>query len=78
MKTCKQFCDKLSDYLDGEIAADECRLVEDHLEVCPPCALMYECLKTTVDICEQGVSDDMPEDVKTRLKMFLRTHCKSD
>jgi predicted anti-sigma-YlaC factor YlaD len=78
MKTCKEFCDNLSNYLDGEMASDECHLIEDHLERCPPCALMYECLRTTVSICEKGVSEDMPEGVKKRLKIFLRNHCKSD
>jgi len=78
MKTCKEFCDNLSNYLDGDMAQDECRLIEEHLEKCPPCALMYECLRTTVSICEKGVSEEMPEDVKTRLKMFLRNHCKPE
>jgi predicted anti-sigma-YlaC factor YlaD len=78
MKTCKEFCDHLSDYLDGEIGEHECKLIEDHLQVCPPCSLMYQSLKTTVDVCEKGISEDMPEAVKTRLKMFLRRHCESD
>ena len=78
MKTCKEFCDHLSDYLDGEITEYECKLIEEHLQVCPPCAVMYESLKTTVSICEKGISAEMPEEVKTRLRMFLRTHCKGN
>lgn len=78
MKRCEDFCRYLSDYLDGEVGKEECRLIEQHLEVCPPCAATYEALKATVDICGKGLSDDMPESVRTRLKEFLRTHCKYD
>lgn len=76
MKTCKEFCDHLSDYLDGEVGANDCRLIEEHLKRCPPCAHVYQSLKLTVDICCRGLSDDIPDTVRTRLKAFLRENCK--
>lgn len=75
MDECKRFCDQLSDYLDGDIAEDECRLIEDHLYSCPPCWLVYESLRTTVTICGQAISDDVPDKVRSELKAFLRKHC---
>lgn len=78
MKTCKELCEQLSDYLDGSVGERECRLIEEHLGKCPPCALMYESLRITVSICEKGVSDEVPQDVRSRLKNFLRKHCRSD
>ncbi len=78
MKTCKDFCDKLSDYLDGESEEHECRLIEDHLNECPPCDMMFKSLKTTVDICGKGVTDEVPDAVRKRLRAFLREHCQSD
>lgn len=78
MKQCQDFCKYLSDYLDGEVGEHECRLIEEHLEVCAPCAITYEALKTTVDICGKGLAEDIPDSVRMRLKEFLRTHCKSD
>ncbi len=75
MKTCKDFCNHLSDYLDGEIGENECRLIEEHLHNCPPCELIFRSLRKTVDICGQGVSAQIPEDVRSRLKNFLREHC---
>lgn len=78
MRTCKFFCEQLSDYLDGELRDRECELIEDHLEVCPPCNLMFQTLKTTVEICNLGVSQEIPEDVRIRLKQFLREHCAGD
>lgn len=78
MKQCKDFCKYLSDYLDGEVGAEEHKLIARHLEECPPCAITYESLKTTVDICGKGLSDDIPESVRLRLKEFLRAHCRED
>jgi len=78
MKKCKDFCDKLSEYLDGEIGVKECRLIEEHLKECPPCSLTYQSLKATVDICGKAFSDEIPQDVKVRLRAFLNEHCGKD
>jgi len=75
MKKCRDFCAALSDYLDGEIGAKECRLIEEHLEECTPCSLTYQSLKATVEICGKACSREIPEDVKARLRAFLREHC---
>jgi len=78
MKKCKDFCDKLSDYLDGEIGAKECRLIEEHLAECPPCSLTYRSLKATVEICGRAFTQEIPVEVKARLRAFLRQHCGKD
>jgi predicted anti-sigma-YlaC factor YlaD len=75
MKTCADYCNYLSDYLDGEIGEEECRYLEEHLKLCQPCSNVYESLRTTVELCGKGVSGDIPEDVRAKLKMFLREHC---
>jgi predicted anti-sigma-YlaC factor YlaD len=76
MTQCKEFCEQLSDYLDGEIGKYECLLIEEHLKECPPCAAIYESLSKTLKLCSQGVTDEVPPDVQARLKSFLREHCK--
>jgi anti-sigma factor RsiW len=78
IKTCKEFCARLSDYLDGEIGQHECFMIEEHLKICPPCAQAFESLRATVQICSQGVSDEIPDEVRQRLKTYLRKHCKGD
>jgi predicted anti-sigma-YlaC factor YlaD len=78
MDECKHFCDQLSDYLDREVTEAECRLIEEHLDACPPCSLVYETLKTTVTICGKAIPDDLPENVRTELKDFLRKHCNQE
>jgi len=78
MKSCKDFCDCLSDYLDGQMDEDCCRLIEEHLDRCSPCALMYESLKTTVLVCGKGLTAQIPDDVRESLRNFLRTHCRKE
>ncbi|MGO8821912.1 MAG: anti-sigma factor family protein, partial [Desulfomonilaceae bacterium] len=51
MKKCKDFCDKLSDYLDKELGENECVLIEEHLDSCAPCSLIFEGLKIAVLVC---------------------------
>jgi len=78
MCKCKDCCDQLSEYLDGEIDPCDCKEIEQHLEVCVPCSLIYESLKATLDLCAKGIPDDMPQEAKERLRQFLRTHCNAD
>ncbi|MCL5124861.1 MAG: zf-HC2 domain-containing protein [Deltaproteobacteria bacterium] len=78
MKKCKDFCDRLSDYLDKELGENECILIEEHLDNCGPCSLIFEGLKTTVLVCSKGISDEVPEEVRARLKQFLRNNCRTD
>lgn len=73
---CRVYCEHLSDYLDGEVESCTCREIEEHLRECPPCALVYESLKTTVEICGKGVSDSVPEEVRQRLRDYLRANCR--
>jgi anti-sigma factor RsiW len=78
MKNCKEFCDQFSDYLDGELSDADCRLIEEHLAQCSPCALEYESLRTAVEVCSKGVSENIPEDIRNRLKAFLKQCCRND
>jgi hypothetical protein len=72
---CEYFCRMFSDYLDGEIARAECELLEEHIKICPPCALRYESLKIAVNLCCKGLNAEAPPEVRERLKSFLREHC---
>ncbi|MBI4966132.1 MAG: zf-HC2 domain-containing protein [Desulfomonile tiedjei] len=77
MKKCREFCDQFSDYMEGELSESECKLIEEHLAACSPCALEYKSLKSAVEVCSKGISDDMPEEVRDRLKAFLKQRCKN-
>ena len=55
----KAWTDRLSDYLDGELGADEHRAVESHLRECAACTAVHSahsrrCASTAA--CSPGVS----------------------
>jgi anti-sigma factor RsiW len=43
----------LSDFLDSELPAKNCRELERHLKGCQPCIAYLESLKTTVEACRR-------------------------
>ncbi len=44
----EEWTDRLSEYLDGELTADEQRALESHLRACAPCAAVLNDLKRVV------------------------------
>jgi len=52
-RRCKQIFAMLSQFLDGELAAKNCRQLERHLKGCPPCIAYLKTLKTTVEACRR-------------------------
>ena len=52
-RRCKQIFAMLSDFLDGDLPAKNCRELERHLDGCPPCIAYLESLRTTVEACRK-------------------------
>jgi anti-sigma factor RsiW len=52
-RRCKRIFAALSEYLDGELPARNCRELERHLKDCKPCLAYLETLKATTQACRQ-------------------------
>ena len=50
---CKQVFALLSEYLDGELKARNCRELEEHLRGCRPCLRYLRTLKLTREACRR-------------------------
>lgn len=59
---CDCFYKVLSDYLDGELPAEEAALVEEHLRRCPPCLVYLEQFKIVREACGRVEPQDLPAD----------------
>jgi anti-sigma factor RsiW len=65
--TCRECAEFLSDYLDGELAAETVRIFEHHLSLCPNCVTYIEQLRITVRASQEAFGDidvseaDVPE-----------------
>ena len=60
---CREVIDLLSDYLDVELPADACRMIEDHLSECSPCVEFAEGLRKTVQLCRSYEATEMPRPI---------------
>jgi anti-sigma factor RsiW len=56
----EEWTDKLSDYLDGELAADERREVEAHVKSCSECAAVLTDLKRIVARAQEAAGTPRP------------------
>lgn len=65
---CRQFLGSLSEYIDGELQAELCQQLEEHLHGCENCRVVVNTLRKTIELYEQVTpSPDLPEGVRERL-----------
>ena len=69
---CKKNFERISEYLDGELGHDACQQIEEHLKSCPECRACVDALKKTVDLCKKSARENIPQDMRKRLRSKLR------
>jgi anti-sigma factor RsiW len=71
--SCREVLARLSDYLDGELAAAERARVEEHLRGCDGCARFGGELRATVRALREhlGVVPEVPSAVQHRLRASI-------
>ena len=72
---CPDMMDLLVDYLEGDLTDDQKAHLEGHLEGCPPCLNYLETYRKTGDICRSALKKQMPSEMKSRLRGFLKKEC---
>ena len=65
---CRDFLERLSLYVDGDLRASARRQVERQLDRCPCCRDLADSLLQTVAICRQAASRRLPPDVRARAR----------
>jgi anti-sigma factor RsiW len=74
----------VSAYLDGDLEAGACELIETHCRECADCAEIVAGLRETAGLCRQAGSLPVPETVRrralARVRRLLdgRQHAASD
>jgi len=75
--SCPRIVALLSDYLDGRLPAAVRSELEQHLGGCSECRTFVESFRSTVTLLQSLTDDDLPEELRVRLKAFLDDRCKS-
>jgi anti-sigma factor RsiW len=71
MPDCPRIVSLLSDYIDGRLADDVRRDLEEHLSGCSDCTTFVGSFRSTVALLQSLNEDDLPEELRLRLKAFL-------
>ena len=69
---CEKVLARISAYLDGDLPAPECELIERHCRGCPECANLTESLRRTIGLCQEAGRAPLPEDVRKRARDRVR------
>ena len=67
----------LSDYIDGRLPADLRANLEQHLSGCSECTTFVGSFRSTVALLQSLNDDDLPDELRVRLKAFLDDRCTS-
>ena len=71
MPDCPRIVSLLSDYIDGRLPADIRSDLEAHLNGCSECTAFVGSFRSTVALLQSLNEDDLPEELRLRLKAFL-------
>jgi anti-sigma factor RsiW len=67
---CLRIFRRLSDYLDGELPKNLCRMIERHLKGCPSCCSFLNTFRKTIELCRKSAS--APSLSQSRRNRILR------
>ena len=70
---CLELFEKLSEYIDDELAPAERRAIEAHVAGCVACLACLRTLRRTVALCRTGSNHPVPEEFSRRLHSALST-----
>jgi anti-sigma factor RsiW len=71
MPDCSRIVALLSDYVDGRLPDDIRRDLEQHLNGCSECSSFVGSFRSTVALLQSLGEDDLPDELRLRLKAFL-------
>jgi anti-sigma factor (TIGR02949 family) len=70
---CQQLLGSLSDYIDGELQAELCAELEQHIQDCDNCRIVVNTLRKTIELYQQtNPTAELPDELRERL--FFKLH----
>lgn len=70
--TCKQCAELLIDFVSGELSAEFCATVREHMEQCGPCERFLVTYRTTITLTGKLPMAALPAELVQRLQAALR------
>lgn len=70
-RECAAVLGGISAYLDGELEATECEVIEQHCRSCADCAEVVKGLQDTIGLCRGAVAAELPEPVRAKAQASI-------
>ena len=66
---CRELLGQLNDYVDGELADELCRDLEEHMADCSDCQVVFDTLTKTIALYHMldDTTAELPPDMEARL-----------
>jgi hypothetical protein len=75
---CRELAELLIDYVSGELPAEQCDHIKNHLGECPPCVIFLETYQITIQWTRQLPPAPLPPELIERLKTAMAEMPKSN
>ncbi len=74
---CRELAELLLDFVNGELAAEQCQCLEEHMHACPPCEVYVETYRLTIRLTRQlpCAGGELPEHLWCRCEEMLKREC---
>lgn len=72
MLTCKDFLGWLNEYLEDTAESDTRKHLEEHVNACPNCWVVFDTTKKTIQVYKGMEPQDIPDELESRLMDALR------
>ena len=74
--TCTEFLALLDDLIDDSVAAEMRAQVEQHMEKCGHCEVIFNTTRKTIQIYRSHQIYEMPQGLRDRLHAAIMARCK--
>jgi predicted anti-sigma-YlaC factor YlaD len=74
--TCKEFLAQLTDYFDGNVAAEVEAEVRTHMGKCGHCEVVYNTTRKTIEVYQNNEVYELPPSLRDRLCAAIMAKCK--
>jgi len=78
MKRCGSIVKLLADYLEGQLPPGIRTEFEAHLAKCPDCVTQLRTYESTVGLLRSLRDEDLPPDLRLRVKSFIDAKCHNN
>jgi anti-sigma factor (TIGR02949 family) len=74
---CTDVVGLLADYVEHQLPAEVQADLQQHLSKCPRCMAQLQTYQSTVSLLRSIREEDLPEELRLRLKAFLSRNCNN-